>query len=137
MLVTPGNFEITVLGRTSSFQLGTFDFQYDFINFTGPIGENTVERRLYPGFNSGGTVTISAGPGLGQYTIDASGQFRLEFSTNGGPFADTGISSISVGSPAASTVPEPGSVALLVVGLVGLSGAGFLARRRKQASQAL
>lgn len=128
MNATPGNFQVTVLGRTSSLQLGTFDFQFDFVNFNGPIGGYNVKRRLYPGFDSGGTLTTSAGPGLGQYTIDVSGQFRFEFSANGGPFADTGISSLSVGSQAASTVPEPSSYALLIV---GFSGIGFLARRRK------
>ena len=65
------------------------------------------------------------GPGLVGFTT-TSGELRISINQSGSSLSEA----ITLSTPAANAnVPEPGSVAMLIAG--GLTGTGFLVRRRK------
>jgi hypothetical protein len=120
----PGLFEITIYGRTTPFETGTFNFVFDSSAASGLIGGEAVSVQLNPSMTSGGTTTITPGPGLGQYTIDTIATQYSQYSINGSAFVDTP----ALGVVGTASVPEPSP--LLLSGIAAVVGLGAWARRR-------
>ena len=117
-------FDIEIFHRTSPFETGTFSFQYLSSTESGMVDGNSVMIKLNPAETSGGTTTITAGPGLGQYTIERTATTYSQYSIDGGAFINTpGLTVVGV------AVPEPSTLVLSAIGAV--AGLGVLARRRK------
>lgn len=115
-----GDFEVTLFGRTSPFETGTFAYQIDSISFSGIVKGHVLTAGLNSAFVSEGTTTIVPGPGVGQFTITAPGVLFGERSVDGGPPVAGPPYTVTVG-PAPSAVPEPG-----LCQLAGAIGAGGL-----------
>jgi hypothetical protein len=98
------------------------------MHLTGTVGPMSVEIRESPTLPSLGQTSIQ--PQGSRYRIDSFFDVFTELSINGGPWIPN--DALSAYGPPGSThvdlVPEPASVALLVIGLLGFAG---LARRRK------
>jgi hypothetical protein len=62
------------------------------------------------------------------FTPSTSGSFNLSFSNTGGDNVGALLDNVTVATGASAPIPEPGTVALMLAGLVGL---GAKARRRK------
>ena len=80
-------------------------------------GDATTCDAAYTGFSSAGVLTITA-PQTQRYLVIKNGV--------GGPVGNNYIV-----QGFTTTVPEPGTMGLIALGLVGLSGAGLARRRRK------
>lgn len=125
-----GSFQVMLLGRTSPFQTGTFDYQITSIDFSGTIMGHTLQAQLNPNFISQGTTTITPGPGVGEFTVTAPAVLYGQRIIDGGDPINGPPFTVTVGPAPTTAVPEPG-----VFPMAALLGAGGLltwrrARRR-------
>ena len=79
-----GEFEIEIFHRNTPFETGSFDYQIISQTSSGTIEGKSVKVLLNPAKTSGGTTTITPGPGVGEYTIDTTAIVYSEFIVNGG-----------------------------------------------------
>jgi len=70
---------------------------------------------------SGGTTTITAGPGVGEFTIDTTATQYSQFRVGDGPFTDLPALPLA----GVASVPEPASLAMFATALVGLGLATY------------
>ncbi len=122
--VLSGLVDVTVFGRTSDSETGSFATEITF-DLTGSLGGNSIEviTNPNPADASDGDTTISAN-GNGTYHITSYFDIFTELSLNGGPIEEpVGGGSVHVDLEA----PEPASLSLLAAALAGL---GLVRRRR-------
>jgi hypothetical protein len=121
-----GQFALTVYGRTSSYETGTFNFAFNSTS-SGTVDGDSVSVTTNPSLGGSGTTTMTPGPGLGQYTINTTTTINNQYSINGGAEISTAaISATSVPPGVTSPVPEPSS---LVPGAIGIVFVAFARRR--------
>lgn len=108
-------FEIEIFGRNTPFETGSFSYQIMSQTSSGTIEGKSVTVQLNPDETSGGTTTITPGPGVGQYTIDTTATVYSQFIVNGG--MPTNLPPVTVQVMA---VPEPAALTLLGTSLAGL-----------------
>ena len=79
-----GSFEIEIFGRTSAFSTGHYNFDFTSSTVSGMVDGASVVVQLNPSMTSGGSTTITAGPGVGQFTIDTTATQYSQYTINGG-----------------------------------------------------
>ena len=113
-----GPIGILYAGRMNDTELGTFTSSLTELDLTGTfhgITTHTIEIMLNPVMTSSGPTTVA--PSGGNYRIDSFFDVFAELSLDGGPFM-AGPSRTFTLTP----IPEPGSISLLALGLVGVIG---------------
>jgi hypothetical protein len=131
----PGTMTITIDGRTSSSQTGTFNEVLDVATFSGTDSfGDTLTLGMNPNQPSTGTLTIARTTANGGgYDISNSFIIYGSNSVNGGPVEYTPTtysSALPIGfTPSPASVAEPASLALLGASVAAI---GFVRRRRPQ-----
>jgi len=118
-----GTIDFIYFGRTLANPLGTFNAEITNFDFIGTFNGHTVEGRKNPSQTSSGVTTVSELDN-GLFRITSFFDVFAEVSIDGGPFVP--------GPPRhteLTAAPEPGSIGLAVIGLLGLTG--FASRRRR------
>ncbi len=129
--VFAGQYELTIPGRTSSYETGTFNFTYT-ASATGTVNGDTVVLRTDPSIPATGTTSITPGPGVGEYTIDTTTTVTQQYSSNGGAWITApSVSATSVPLGVTSAVPEPSAFLSAMSAVAVLGAVGFIRRSRR------
>jgi hypothetical protein len=120
-LMLGGPIGILYSGRSSDTELGTFTSTLTELDLTGAFNGHTIEVVLSPTTSSGPTTVESTG---GMYTVSSFFDVFAEISIDGGPFIPGPMRTFTL-------TPEPGSISLLALGVLGV--AGELRRRARGA----
>jgi hypothetical protein len=113
-----GPIGILYAGRMNDMELGTFTSSLTELDLTGTfhgITTHTIEIMLNPMMTSMGPTTVA--PSGGNYRIDSFFDVFAELSLDGGPFMAGPSRTFTL-----TAIPEPGSISLLALGLVGAIG---------------
>jgi hypothetical protein len=123
-----GPVAVTVLGRTSNTETGTFATVMTSLDMNGILGADTVEVILDPAETSTGQTTITPLAG-GLYDISSYFFLHPELSLDGGPFVPLSNGQAPGGTAEYKLIPEPASLGLLGTALSVIT----LLRRRRRA----
>jgi len=135
--VTPTNVTATIVRSGAGF---TVDKDSSFVSggfLAGGANGTTGPYNGTTGFHNSFTVNIPVGSPVGLYAIglDIRSTFATPYGTSNKLYAigTNGLSEADfnrgIGDLAAAGVPEPSSVVLAVVGLIGIAGYGWRLRR--------
>jgi PEP-CTERM motif len=119
-----GTEDLTLIGRGSSYQTGTFAIDVTSEDFTGTFFGVPLELTFDPSGVHDGSISITPmaqGNRLG-YLIDATLNLSAVVIVDG-VSTPLGVISTTIG------VPEPSTWAMMLAGFAGLGFAGFRARR--------
>jgi PEP-CTERM motif len=122
-----GIVDVTVFGRTSDSELGTFATQMTSMDLTGTVGGHSVEVMLDPSQSSTGSTTITdiSGGNMTLFRIDSFFDIFTEISLDHGPF----MAQTDGPTVVTLTSPEP-STMIMFIG-AGLAAPFYAWRRRK------
>lgn len=112
-----GSMEQEILGRTFATELGSWDTELVALALSGPVLGNTLSITLDDSTPSTGTTSIvpAGGNNQGLFRISSFFDVFVELSL------DTTPPLVTTRAVRVSLVPEPGSLALLGLGLVALA----------------
>jgi hypothetical protein len=103
--VLPGNFQATILGRTNPFSTGTWGETIDLATFTSTVNGQSLQTQLNPGLVTTGSVTVTADPGVGEFTIDNTATVHAQQVINGTTSDVPTLSASAEPTPTPPTVP--------------------------------
>ena len=119
-----GTAHFLYLGRDPAVNpLGTFPTELTDFGFSGILNGNTFEVKRNPANTSAGSTTILPTTFVPPITFEVSGSLEILRSTgfNGSPFLPAPPRTADV-NPVPAPAPEPGTLALLGMGLVTIAG---------------
>ena len=120
--ILDGSVSVLTTGKTGN-TTGTFDTEIIAMSLTGIVGPFSVEIRESPSLPSPGQTTITD-LGGGLYQIDSFFDVFTEISIDGGAFVPQ-----TSGPTRVTLVPEPSTLTLAALGLLGLLGWRWRRRR--------
>jgi hypothetical protein len=123
----PGTMDFTFFGRAVAGQLGTFNAELRDFDFLGTFNGHVFEVRKNPTLASTGQTTITQ-VREGVFQVTSFFDVFAELSIDHGAF----VPGPERHAELSAVVPEPGSLGLVVSGLVGLVG---VVRRRRRVRQ--
>jgi hypothetical protein len=121
-----GTMDFTYFGRSLATPLGTFNAQITNFDFTGMFNGHPFEIKQNPSQATTGQTTINQVAGTGLYQVSSFFDVFAELSLDSGPFVPGPMRS----STLTTALPEPGTAALAILGLLGLIGTASRRRAR-------